>query len=171
VLPASIVADCNTDRLGCLFEVHHERLYGLARRLSNSPEDAQDLLQDTFVRAARHLHSIPISAPREEAWLVRVLVNAARDRWRRKAVERRARYAMADDTTVSLGGESSAVARLTIWQALNGLPPRRRAIVVLCELEDQSVVTVAQTLGLSAVTVRWHLAQARRQLAKIIGPE
>jgi RNA polymerase sigma factor (sigma-70 family) len=78
---------------------------------------------------------------------------------------------MAGDMPVSLAGESSAVARLTVWQALNGLPPRRRAIVVLCELEDQSVATVAQTLGLSAVTVRWHLAQARRQLAKIIGTE
>ena len=60
-----------------------------AARLCGSVEDSQDLVQETFLRAARSPASVPAGAPHEEAWLVRVLINIARDRWRRQAVHRR----------------------------------------------------------------------------------
>lgn len=61
-------------RVGALFDFHHERLFKLARRLSGCTEDAHDLVQETFLRAARSPRSIPTGAPNEEAWLVRVLM-------------------------------------------------------------------------------------------------
>src|SRR4051794_3719961 len=78
-------------RLGALFDVHHQRLFRVARRLSGSGDDARDLVQETFLRAARAPASIPVGTSHEEAWLVRVLVNICRDRWRQDAVRRRAR--------------------------------------------------------------------------------
>ena len=75
-------------RLGTLFDTHHQRLFRLARRLSGSSEDARDVVQETFLRAARSPGSVPVGAPNEEAWLVRVLINICRDRWRRLAVQR-----------------------------------------------------------------------------------
>ena len=65
-----------TGRLGSLFDTHHQRLYRLARRLSRSTEDARDLVQETFLRAARSPDSIPEGVSREEAWLVRMVLNA-----------------------------------------------------------------------------------------------
>ena len=60
------------------------------------------------------------------------------------------------------------IAKSTIWRALERLSPRRRAVLVMCELEGASISTVARTLGLTSVTVRWHLSKGRRELAAVI---
>ena len=60
------------------------------------------------------------------------------------------------------------LARATIWKALQLLSPRRRAIVIMCELEGLAVPAVAEMLGLRSVTVRWHLARGRRDLERSI---
>ena len=155
-------------RLGELFDAHHQRLYRLARRLSQSPDEARDLVQETFLHAARTPDSIPAGVSHEEAWLVRVLVNIVRDKWRRTAVRNRAHAVIAGAASVS-GHENAAIARTMIWRALESLPPRRRAIVVMRELEGTPVAAIAKLLGLNAVTVRWHLSRARRELAKVLG--
>jgi RNA polymerase sigma-70 factor (ECF subfamily) len=85
VATANHEADAAADRLGALFDAHHQRLYRLARRMSRSADEARDLVQDTFLRAARAPGSVPSGASAEEAWLVRVLVNLCRDRWRQTA--------------------------------------------------------------------------------------
>ena len=67
------------DRVAALFDAHHERLYRLARRLTPSVDDALDLVQETFLRAARSPRAVPFGSSPEEAWLVRVLINICRD--------------------------------------------------------------------------------------------
>jgi RNA polymerase sigma factor (sigma-70 family) len=83
--PATL-AEQSADRIGALFDRHYERIYRLARRLTASADDALDLVQETFLRAARSPQTVPYGSEREEAWLVRVLVNIRRDQWRRSAV-------------------------------------------------------------------------------------
>lgn len=157
------------NRLGDLFDTHHQRLYRLARRMSRSADDARDLVQETFLRAARSPQSIPNSGTGEEAWLVRVLVNICRDRWRQRATRQRL-----DALNGSIGPvrppdpESALVARSVVQHALAALPPRRRAVVVMHELEGASVQAIAKSLGVAAVTVRWHLSRGREQLATVI---
>src|SRR5688572_9008994 len=133
-------------RLGVLFDTHHARLYRLARRLCNSAEDARDLVQDAFLRAARSPHSIPQGPPNEEAWLVRVLINLARDRWRRRSVEKRSLPLQASEASGGSTPESAVVAHATVWRALGKLPPRRRAIVVMYELEGMEIPAIAALL-------------------------
>ena len=53
VATANHDAGAAADRLGALFDAHHQRLYRLARRMSRSADEARDLVQDTFLRAAR----------------------------------------------------------------------------------------------------------------------
>jgi RNA polymerase sigma factor (sigma-70 family) len=156
-------------RLEELFDRHYQRLYRLARRLSATHDDARDLVQDTYLRAAQKPTSVPAGMSSEEAWLVRVLINLCRDRWRQKAVRQRApASAYATPATIP-SGEAALIARTTIWRALQSLPPRRRAILVMCELEGLAIPSVARTLGVSAVTVRWHLSKGRRELARVVG--
>ena len=62
------------------------------------------------------------------------------------------------------------VARSAVWSALDGLSPRRRAIVVMHELEGLTMSDIASVLGITAITVRWHLSRGRRELARILKP-
>jgi RNA polymerase sigma-70 factor (ECF subfamily) len=155
------------DRIAALFDAHHHRLYRLARRLTQSADDALDLVQDTFLRAARAPASVPFGAEREEAWLVRVLINLRRDQWRKAAVQKR--YDQPSPQREAGPDHGSAViARTTIWRALDLLPPRRRAVVVMHELEGLAISTIASQLGISAITVRWHLSAGRRHLTRVL---
>ena len=58
-----------------------------------------------------------------------------------------------------------------MWRALDTLAPRRRAVVVLHELDGLAVAAIASLLGISAITVRWHLAIGRRDLTRVLTPE
>jgi len=156
------------EQLGSLFDAQHQRLYRLARRLSRDPEDARDLVQETFLRAARSLRSLPAVDTDAEAWLVRILVNLCRDHFRKIAVRRRFPKAESVETLGAPDPESAAVARATVQAALARLSPRRRTVIVLHELEQLPVPKIAEMLGLSKVTVRWHLSAARKGLAGIL---
>jgi RNA polymerase sigma-70 factor (ECF subfamily) len=168
---AEMPRDDVTGRLGGLFDTHHQRLYRLARRLSRNAEDARDLVQETFLRAARSPHSIPDGTSHEEAWLVRVLVNICRDRWRKTAVRTRAHACEIPNDVSSDNPEAAVLARTLIWGALERLPPRRRAVIVMYELEGAAIPAIAKLLGVTPVTVRWHLSRGRRELAHALGRE
>jgi RNA polymerase sigma-70 factor (ECF subfamily) len=155
------------ERLGRLFDAHHIRLYGLARRMTRSAEEARDAVQDTFLRAARSPQSVPEGMPHEEAWLVRVLVNVCRDGWRKQAV--RKRNDLRPEPIDRASTESAFVAKALVEQALQALAPRRRAILVMYELEGATIPTIAKLLGIRAVTVRWHLSVGRSEMARLIG--
>ena len=156
-----------TERLARLFDTHHERLFRLARRLSADREEARDLVQETFLRAARRPSSVPDGDQPGEAWLVRILVNLCRDRHRRAGVRTRVHQAMwrQSETTHP---ENAAVAHATVHSALARLSPRRRAAIVLHEIEGMPAREVARLLGIAEVTVRWHLLAARRELASVL---
>lgn len=111
-------------RIARLFDTHHQGVYRLARRLSSNGDDARDLVQETFLRAARSPASLPHGAGPEEAWLVRVLVNVCRDGWRKRSTRARLHGLMAIAPLPAADPERALVARRTVWAALDLLPPR-----------------------------------------------
>src|SRR5947207_4616461 len=157
--PAATLRRDDAERLGTLFDAHHDRLYKLARRLSQNTDDARDLVQETFLRAARTPSSVPDGMPNEEAWLVRVLINICRDKWRMRAS--RARLDPRGDAGRPLqpaNPEAAFIARSLVWKALDALAPRRRAVLIMYELEGADIPAIARLLGVTPVTVRWHLS-------------
>ena len=153
------------ERLAALFDAHHRRLYSLACRMCRTREDARDSVQEAFLRAARHPTSVPEGASAEEAWLVRVLINICRDGWRRQAVRDRALLETPPDV---VDHESAVIARALVRSALDRLPPRRRAILILYELEGTGIPEISSLLGVTPVTVRWHLSRGRKQMAALL---
>ena len=100
---------------------------------------------------------------------MRVLVNICRDRWRQAAV-RRAHQPVMAERSPCVHPESALIARSLVWQALEQLPPRRRAVLILYELEGTAIPAIARLLGVTAVTVRWHLSVGRREMARMLTP-
>jgi RNA polymerase sigma factor (sigma-70 family) len=62
------------------------------------------------------------------------------------------------------------VAKATVETALAQLAPRRRAVLVMYELEGVPVRRISDLLGVAQVTVRWHLSAARKEMARILTP-
>lgn len=165
-VPTSAAAQ--NERLTALFDAHGDRLYRLARRLASSADEALDLVQEVFLRVASASRPVPHGRSAEEAWLVRVLVNIRRDQWRKETVRRREAAHSNPPLAETPSPETLYVRRMTVWRALEALSPRRRAIVVLHELEAMPASAIASLLGITTITVRWHLARGRRELAKRI---
>jgi RNA polymerase sigma-70 factor, ECF subfamily len=168
-LPARLSAS-SAERLATVFDAHYVRLYRLARRLVPTADDALDLVQETFLRAARASRSIPTGFADEEAWLVRVLVNIRRDQWRKAAVRRRYNEECRPSIVAGTDTEAAFVAREAVWSALDVLAPRRRAIVIMHEIEGLTVNDIASALRITPITVRWHLSRGRRELARALKP-
>jgi RNA polymerase sigma-70 factor (ECF subfamily) len=124
-------------------------------------------VQETFLRAARAPKSVPVGAAGEEAWLVRVLINLRHDQWRKAAVQKRHD---APRASVEPDHGSAVIARATVWRALDRLSPRRRAVIVMHELEGLPIASIASQLGISTITVRWHLSAGRRDLTRVLTP-
>jgi RNA polymerase sigma-70 factor (ECF subfamily) len=165
--------DPGTARLAELFERHHGALWRFALRMTGNPADAEDLVQETFVRAATWRRRLPPLEESARAWLMQTLVNLRRDSIRRGEVRRKQAGGAGDATGAGPlpDPESAANLRERIDAALGGLPARRRAVLVLHELHGFDTRKIALVLGLRAPTVRWHLAAARRHLRRAIVDE
>jgi RNA polymerase sigma-70 factor (sigma-E family) len=132
--------DLPTASLGELFEERYAAMVRVATLLTGSNEAAEDLVQDTFIRLQRGWHHI--EHPR--AYLRKAVVNACRSWHRRRALERR--HPPGPPAQVSL--EACELA-----DALQALPYRQRAAIVLRFYEDRPEAEIAQLLGCRRGTV------------------
>ena len=137
----------------------------IAQRLMQDPDDADDLVQDAFLRALERIETFDPSRA-FEPWFTRLLVNLGRDLHRK----RRVRQSEAQDPDTIAGGvrpdretERSDLRR-SLAQALETLPERQRLVLTLFEMDGRSTEEIAGMLSVTQVTVRWHLHQARRTL-------
>jgi len=73
-------------------------------------------------------------------------------------------------TQLLRGAETALIDKQAVWGALDVLHPRRRAILVMHELEGMSRSAIASLLGITVMTVRWNLSMARRDLKQILKP-
>lgn len=154
-------------RLERLFDRQHLRLYRFALRMTRGAEEALDVVQEAFVRAASDAARLPADDELAGAWLVRVVVNLLHDAHRREAVRRAFRESPPARAPQRDFAEA-IVARDAVRSAIALLPPRQRAIIVLHELEERSVAEIAADLRITRVTVRWHLAAARKRMAAFL---
>lgn len=132
------------------------RLYRAALAILGDPHEAEDAVQDAFVR---YLEKAPADLERPSAWLMRVLVNGCKSRlrlaWRR--------VGPLPDTLPVPGPEEGEE-----LEELFALPPEDRAVIHLHYYEGYSTGEIAQLLGCRPGTVRSRLSRAREKLRKLL---
>jgi RNA polymerase sigma factor (sigma-70 family) len=149
------------------FEDFYMREYpavvGLAYALSGSRWGSEDLAQEAFLAAHRDWGRIG-SYQHPAAWVRRVVANLSVSAFRRRAAEAKAlaRVALRRSDPVP----DLAAADPEFWAAVRALPRRQAQVVALYYLEDRSVADVANILDMTLGTVKRHLYDARRTLAR-----
>jgi RNA polymerase sigma-70 factor (ECF subfamily) len=161
----------DTGAYDLLVRRHLRRAYHLAYRILERREDAEDLVQEAFMVALDRIDTFDVARP-FAPWLSRIVLTRALNA--RKAASRRRGAPLGDD---ALSTEASPLAEAEtndvherVRAALASLPERQRVIIQLFELDGYSAQEVADLLGLSAGTVRWHAHEARRTLRELLDP-
>jgi RNA polymerase sigma-70 factor (sigma-E family) len=141
-------------------------LLRMAYLLTGDRGDAEDLLQTALLRAAQRW-----SAARQApvAYLRQILVNLARDRWRRQA-RRPREEPLVHDHRAGDDGPDQVAQRRVVVHALSRLPIRQREVVVLRFFEDLSIEQTAELLGCSIGTVKSYTSRALARLRDELTP-
>jgi RNA polymerase sigma-70 factor (ECF subfamily) len=171
VLMARLAAG-DRDALEPLMGRHYKRVYRIALGYLRNPEDALDVVQETFVRAFAHAARWD-GAAEVAPWLARIAVNQSIDRYRRNRRRRESFSPLEEgDHQESLKAPDISPERRTlseelgdrIARAVQGLPETQRAVFVLRHYEEMSLPEIAASLGLRLGTVKSSLHRAVHRL-------
>jgi RNA polymerase sigma-70 factor (ECF subfamily) len=180
-LVASGERDAARERYGDIVAHQQRRAVRIAYQYLRDAHDADEAVQDAFIKVFTHITSYREDLP-FEVWFTRILVNACLDL--RKSRSRRLRWTVPmsshpdvmplDPPAPEPTPEQRVVSReraTEITAAVDSLPDRQRTVFTLCHLADQTTAEVSQALGLSEATVRVHLFRAIRKLRRLLGPQ
>ena len=152
-------------------------LFSLALRSAGRRDEAEDLVQEVFVKVSRMLHRYDGTSA-FKPWLLQVTRNFLIDHHRRHRRERSSTIEL-DAMPVEPGGlEPTQVDDLlrreraqAVGRALQGLPPKLREAVLLRDVEGLEYDEIATATGLPLGTVKSRINRGRLQLAEILAPE
>jgi RNA polymerase sigma-70 factor (ECF subfamily) len=158
------IEDQQSDALRDVFETSYRRLVVQLYAVTGDGAEAEDLVQEAFVRAVAAGRRF-IRADNHEAWLRTTAINLHRNRWRKVRNYSRIRHRIEAPRDLS-GLEEHVV----VVNALRVLPPEQREVIALHHLADLSVNEVADLLGCKVGTVKSRLKRGRDALAETLGP-
>jgi len=172
------------DNFESIVDEYQRRLYGFALRMTGNREDAEEIVQDAFVRAYRALSKMDETQRAElrlQPWLYTITLNVTRNRLRSKRPTNVALDALADpdallnETQEGPDQPEAIIERGTdmalVEQALLQLPMHLRAAATLRFIEGRSHPEIAEILDQPIGTVKSHVHRAVRILRRILGPQ
>jgi RNA polymerase sigma-70 factor, ECF subfamily len=173
--------ECNATAFDTLIRRHDRFLYRIARSVLLDDYEAEDVVQETFIKAFKGLENFRGEA-RLSTWLTRIALNEAlaRKRRRRNTVELEAlqhrtnalepspMIAPAQDPELSTAQQQI---RKLLERAIDGLPDSLRTVFVMRDVEELSTAEAARLLGLGEPTVKTRLHRARRMLREVLGDQ
>ncbi len=160
--------------LDCFTE-HLDRLYNLARGLTRTPHDAEDLVSETCVLALRGWRRRRPEDP--AAWFATICLNAARSSYRRRVVRpvevpaEEWLLAQPDDRADTEHAALSAVAAATVRRAVSELPTPQLEAITLMDLGGYTAAQTAQIIGAPRGTVLARVHRGRKVLARSLASE
>ncbi len=155
-----------------LFSEYQHSVFNYVLRMVGDRDRAEDITQDTFVKAYRKLHTLTDEVS-TRSWLYRIATNTAIDEMRR----RRFFFTTAtppDRADHRPGPDAQAMASMlddSVQRALMRLRPNHRQCLVLSDIEDMSGQQIAEVMGLSYGAVRTLLCRARGEMRRHLAEE
>jgi RNA polymerase sigma-70 factor (ECF subfamily) len=152
---------------------HHAEIHRYLARVTRRPSDADDLSQETFLRAYRAHAALPPGS-NVRAWLFTIATNLCRNHWRSEARRRRAQEAMthrAEREDVG-GPEGAAVveqANVRLGAIVGALPLKQRLAFTMRKIHELDYDAIGQSLECSAESARAHVFQALRKVRSGLG--
>lgn len=140
------------------YEKYADMLYRLALSHLKNPHDAEDTVQDVFIKYINHF-SILKEEEHERAWLIRTTVNRCYDLLKYNSK----RNHMALDEINEIAAEEKEL-HTEIFQILEKLPAKNKTVIILHYLEGFSVEEIARMLHLSTSAVKMRLSRGREQM-------
>ncbi len=156
---------------------HYERkIFRLAKQITQNDEDAEDVLQEAFLKAYEHLPGFQ-GQSKFYTWIVRIAVNESLMKLRKRKSDRTVPLDEPVET-----GEDTVMREIAVWdedpeqkysreelgtildEAVKGLRPAFRTVFVLRDIEEMSTEETASALGISVPAVKSRLLRARLQL-------
>jgi RNA polymerase sigma-70 factor (ECF subfamily) len=159
-----------------LVERYERKIFRLAKHITQNDEDAEDVLQETFLKAYSNLDTFQ-GQSKFYTWLVRIAVNEALMKLRKRKSDRTVSLDEPQDT-----GEETVAREIAVWdgdpeqrysqeelreileRAIESLKPSFRTVFVLRDIEELSTEETAESLGISVPAVKSRLLRARLQL-------
>ena len=152
-----------------LVSQHQTMIRAMAFRMTGSPDAAEELAQDAFLRAYQRLATFN-GGSKFSTWLCKIAINLSLD-WRRRENRREEIHSQWAAEAISEnnpgGGFPDELSRC-VQAALDRLPAKQRAAIVLTVYENQSHAEAAQTLGCTEATVSWRVFAARQKLKRLL---
>lgn len=166
----------DVDAFSELVKHYDRRVFRMAKQITQNDDDAEDVLQETFLKAYTHLDDFQGNS-KFYTWLVRIAVNEALMKLRKRRSDRTVPLDEPIDT-----GEDEMVREIAVWdenpeetysreeladildQAVQSLKPAYRTVFILRDIEEMSIEETAEALGLSISAVKSRLLRARLQL-------
>ncbi len=172
-------AQADDDRaFGELVSRYESKVFSLALKMLRNPEDAEDVLQDTFLRAYRGIKSFQ-GASTFSTWIYRITANSALMRLRKKQLpivsiedqeEKETPVNVVDWTPGPVEQLLSSELRQVMGEAIEALPPEFRQVFILRDVEELSNAEVAEILDLSVAAVKSRLHRARLKVRNRLAP-
>ena len=147
---------------------HQKSVYRIVYGILRSASDAEDAVQEVFLRAYRYLASFDLSRS-FEGWLMTIAVNQARGLRRSRQETPTRSFPRADLLSAPPPAESNPDLRAAALQAVDGLPDRQRDAMLLFLNSDLTLSEIGDALGCSKGAVGAHLHRARAALRKALG--
>jgi RNA polymerase sigma-70 factor (ECF subfamily) len=160
---------CGGLTFAAVVETHWNAVYRLLYRLTGNGHDTEDLTQEAFLRALDRRDSFQ-PGTNMRAWLLRIASNAFFDlqRKRKTAKATPLEFDVAGDAEPQAGPAEAGELGGLLAAAIARLPETERVVFLLRSQEDLSFREIAQAIGGTEETARWHMLQARRRLMALL---
>ena len=170
------------DAFESLVRMHGGRLLSVARRFLASNEDAEDAVQETFIKAFKAIHTFEERA-QLHTWLHRIVVNTSLMKLRER---RRKPQESIDDLLPTFAADGHQMTESREWsdalierketaamvrQAIARLPEQHRTVLILRDMEERDTAETAAILGTTTTVVKVRLHRARQALRTLLDRE